>query len=34
MNNDKTIKNKDKTVKNKILLIDDEIDACLTFKIC
>jgi DNA-binding response OmpR family regulator len=32
MNNDKTIKNKDKTVKNKILLIDDEIDACLTFK--
>ena len=30
MNNDKTIKNKDKT--DKILLIDDEIDACLTFK--
>jgi DNA-binding response OmpR family regulator len=32
MNNNKTIKTKDKTVKNKILLIDDEIDACLTFK--
>jgi PleD family two-component response regulator len=32
MNNDKTITTKDKTVKNKILLIDDEIDACLTFK--
>lgn len=32
MNNDKTIKTKDKPVKNKILLIDDEIDACLTFK--
>jgi hypothetical protein len=32
MNNDKTIKNKDKTVKNKILLVDDEIDTCLTFK--
>ena len=27
-----TIKSKDKPVKNKILLIDDEIDACLTFK--
>jgi DNA-binding NtrC family response regulator len=32
MNNNKTIKTKNKTVKNKILLIDDEIDACLTFK--
>jgi DNA-binding response OmpR family regulator len=32
MNNDKTVKNKDKTVKNKIFLVDDEIDACLTFK--
>ncbi len=27
-----TIISKDKPVKNKILLIDDEIDACLTFK--
>lgn len=26
------IKTKDKRVKNKILLIDDEIDACLIFK--
>jgi DNA-binding response OmpR family regulator len=32
MNNDKTVKNKDKTVKNKIFLVNDEIDACLTFK--
>jgi DNA-binding response OmpR family regulator len=24
--------NNDKTVKNKILLVDDEIDTCLTFK--
>jgi DNA-binding response OmpR family regulator len=30
--NNNTLKNRDKKVKNKILLVDDDSDACLTFK--